>query len=128
MLRDHAQQILQAVALDIKTRQNPAQQLDKSQGLADDDGSAEQSAASIHGALRHASNFSLVQLSAEFRALRATVPTDPEQPMPVPQQPATTGPGPDVAGLIAEVRRLAAAHPGEPATIRLLFPTDRASG
>jgi signal transduction histidine kinase len=72
-LRDHAQQILQAVALDIKTRQNPAQQFDKSQGLADDDGSAEQSAASVHGALRHASNFSLVQLSAEFRALRATV-------------------------------------------------------
>ncbi|WJK41400.1 hypothetical protein O7608_02900 [Solwaraspora sp. WMMA2056] len=61
-------------------------------------------------------------------ALRATVPTDPEQPMCVPQQPATTGPGPDVAGLITEVRRLAAAHPGEPATVRLLFPTDRASG
>ncbi len=74
-LRDHAQQILQAIALDIKTRQNPEQQFDKSQGLADDAGAsgAAQSAASVHGALRHASNFSLLQLSAEFRALRATV-------------------------------------------------------
>ncbi len=74
-LRDHAQQILQAIALDIKTRQYPEQQFDKSQGLADDAGAsgAAQSAASVHGALRHASNFSLLQLSAEFRALRATV-------------------------------------------------------
>ncbi|MFV2019660.1 hypothetical protein [Micromonospora sp. LOL_023] len=52
-------------------------------------------------------------------ALRATIPANPEQPMPVPQQPATTGPDPDVAGLIAEVRRQAATHPGQPVTIRL---------
>ncbi len=71
-LRDHAKGILQAVALDIRTRQNPEEQLQKSQGLAPDDGGAE-SAASIHGALRHDSNFSLIQLSGEFRALRATV-------------------------------------------------------
>ena len=71
-LRDHAKQILTAIALDIETAQNPQEQIDKSQGLAPD---AEhgQSAASIHGALRHASDFSLLQLSAEFRALRATV-------------------------------------------------------
>ena len=71
-LRDHAKQILVAIALDIKTTQNRQEQIDKSQGLAPD---AEhgQSAASIHGALRHASDFSLLQLSAEFRALRATV-------------------------------------------------------
>ncbi|HEU4372170.1 MAG TPA: HAMP domain-containing sensor histidine kinase [Telluria sp.] len=71
-LRDHAKQILQAIALDIQTRQNPAQQLQKSQGLGPEDAGAE-SAASIHGAMRHDSNFSLIQLSAEFRALRATV-------------------------------------------------------
>lgn len=71
-LRDHAKGILRAIALDIATRQNPEEQLQKSQGLAPDDpGSA--SAASIHGAMRHDSNFSLVQLSGEFRALRATV-------------------------------------------------------
>lgn len=71
-LRDHARQILQAIALDIETFQNPAQQIAKSQGLAPDTIDGE-SAASIHGALRQASNFSLLQLSAEFRALRATV-------------------------------------------------------
>ncbi|MES2756986.1 MAG: HAMP domain-containing sensor histidine kinase [Pseudomonadota bacterium] len=71
-LRDHAKGILQAIALDIATRQNPAEQLEKSQGRAPDEDTIE-SAASIHGALRHDSNFSLIQLSAEFRALRATV-------------------------------------------------------
>lgn len=71
-LRDHARQILQAIALDIETTQNPEEQLQKSQGQAPDEGDGD-SAASIHGALRHASNFSLLQLSAEFRALRATV-------------------------------------------------------
>ena len=71
-LRDHAKQILTAIALDIETEQNPQEQIDKSQGLALDAAHG-QSAASIHGALRHASDFSLVQLSGEFRALRATV-------------------------------------------------------
>jgi len=71
-LRDHARQILTAIAADIGTSQNAAQQEAKSQGLAPDS-AAGQSAASIHGALRQASDFSLLQLSAEFRALRATV-------------------------------------------------------
>lgn len=71
-LRDHAKGILQAIALDIATRQNPAEQFEKSQGRAPEDDDIE-SAASIHGALRHDSNFSLLQLSGEFRALRATV-------------------------------------------------------
>ncbi len=71
-LRDHARQILQAIALDIETAQNPEEQLQKSQGQAPEEGDGG-SAASIHGALRHASNFSLLQLSGEFRALRATV-------------------------------------------------------
>ena len=71
-LRDHAKGILTAIVLDIRTRQNAQEQLQKSQGLAPEpEGVA--SAASIHGGLRHDSNFSLVQLSAEFRALRATV-------------------------------------------------------
>ena len=71
-LRDHARQILEAIALDIETTQDAAQQIAKSQGLAPDTIDGE-SAASIHGGLRQASNFSLLQLSAEFRALRATV-------------------------------------------------------
>jgi signal transduction histidine kinase len=71
-LRDHARQILGAIATDIGTAQDPAQQRAKSQGMAPDADSAH-SAASIHGALRQASDFSLLQLAAEFRALRATV-------------------------------------------------------
>ena len=71
-LRDHAKGILQAIAADIETQQNPAEQLEKSQGIATDM-HAVNSAASIHGALRQASDFSLLQLSAEYRALRATV-------------------------------------------------------
>ena len=71
-LRDHAKGILQAIALDIETRQNSHQQYQKSRGFAPDDG-LQDSAASVHGALRQASDFSLLQLCSEFRALRATV-------------------------------------------------------
>lgn len=70
-LKDHAQEILTAIAADIETHQSNKQQFDKSQG-GEDDQEAD-SAASIHGELRQASNFSLLQLSSEFRALRATV-------------------------------------------------------
>ncbi|HEX8406533.1 MAG TPA: RsbRD N-terminal domain-containing protein, partial [Duganella sp.] len=71
-LTDHAEQILGAIALDVETHQSHQQQFDKSQG-DDIDLGPEESAAAIHGRLRHASNFSLLQLSSEFRALRATV-------------------------------------------------------
>ena len=70
-LRDHAHQMLKAIALDIESLQSKAEQIAKSHG----DGSAEfaNDAASIHGTLREVSGFSLVQLTAEFRALRASV-------------------------------------------------------
>ena len=71
-LRDHAKEILCAIALDIESWQNSEQQLQKSQGL-ESDKQGKESAASIHGALRQASDFSPWQLSAEYRALRATV-------------------------------------------------------
>ncbi|WP_229211319.1 MULTISPECIES: sensor histidine kinase KdpD [unclassified Duganella] len=71
-LIDHAEAILCAIAIDIETRQSQRQQYEKSQGDEVDTGEKE-SAAAIHGRLRQASNFSLLQLSAEFRALRATV-------------------------------------------------------
>jgi signal transduction histidine kinase len=69
-LRDHAKPILEAIALDMGTEETPAEQLDKSRGLDPVD---DQSAASTHGTLRHVSGFSLLQLTAEYRALRATV-------------------------------------------------------
>ena len=71
-LRDHAEAILRTVALDIETNQSKQQQFDKSQGSTMP-AAEEETAAAIHGRLRHASNFSLLQLSSEFRALRATV-------------------------------------------------------
>ena len=69
-LRDHSEAMLRAVALDIDSPQTQREQFQKSQGESDEDAS---SAASEHGHLRHASNFTLIQLSSEFRALRASV-------------------------------------------------------
>lgn len=71
-LRDHAEEILLTIARDIETAQSEAEQFDKSQGLSDS-AAGRCDAAALHGSLRHQSGFSLVQLSAEYRALRATV-------------------------------------------------------
>jgi signal transduction histidine kinase len=70
VLRDHAQPILEAIAQDMATPETPAEQFDKSRGLDPVDAL---SAASTHGTLRQVSGFSLIQLTAEYRALRATV-------------------------------------------------------
>ncbi|MFS2032409.1 sensor histidine kinase [Polaromonas sp. CT11-55] len=70
-LRDHASQMIKAIALDIDSLQSDAQQTAKSQG--DAPLKFPNSAASMHGTLRDVSGFSLVQLTAEFRALRASV-------------------------------------------------------
>ena len=70
-LRDHALQMLRAIALDIDTSQNHTEELEKSKGNAPNQ--FPNSAASIHGTLREDSGFTLVQLTAEFRALRASV-------------------------------------------------------
>jgi signal transduction histidine kinase len=69
-LRDHAKPILEAIAADMETIETPREQLEKSRGLDPVD---VRSAASTHGTLRHVSGFSLIQLTAEYRALRATV-------------------------------------------------------
>jgi signal transduction histidine kinase len=71
-LRDHAKLILTAIAAEIETAQTPHQQQEKSRGLAPE-ALGPESAAATHGTLRQLSGFSLVQLTAEFRALRATV-------------------------------------------------------
>lgn len=73
VLRDHARGMLQAIALDIETTQNPEQQYQKSRGNAPHLAGGVQSAAFSHGGHRQAIDFSLLQLCAEFRALRATV-------------------------------------------------------
>jgi signal transduction histidine kinase len=71
-LRDHAKLILTAMAAEIETAQTPRQQQEKSRGLAPEPAGLE-SAAATHGTLRQLSGYSLIQLTAEFRALRATV-------------------------------------------------------
>src|SRR5947209_858097 len=71
-LRDHAKQMLQAIAQDMESNQNDLEQAYKSKGfvpIAD----CTQTAAMTHGALRHLAGFDLRQLAAEFRALRASV-------------------------------------------------------
>jgi hypothetical protein len=69
-LRDHAEQILKTLATDIETEQSPREQYEKSKGMGPEKAG---SAASMHGTLRQVSGFTLPQLIAEFRALRATV-------------------------------------------------------
>lgn len=69
-LRDHAKQILQAVAKDIESKQSAEQQSDKSKGLQLDE---RDSAASEHGKIREEDGFTVIQMVAEYRALRATV-------------------------------------------------------
>ena len=71
-LRDHAEGILRSIALEIDSHQSGSEQYEKSRGHLRSE-QVVPSAASIHGTQRHQNNFTLLQLSAEFRALRATV-------------------------------------------------------
>ena len=72
-LRDHARQILEAVAKDLSTVQSREAQLAKSRGEAPRHLSAPETAAETHALLRAKSGFNINQLVAEYRALRATV-------------------------------------------------------
>jgi signal transduction histidine kinase len=73
-LRNHARQLLQAIAADLETEQTAQQQRDKSMGayMAIVPGASD-SAASTHGGQREAHGFTLQQLTAEYRAIRASV-------------------------------------------------------
>ena len=71
-LRDHASQILRAIAEDIESDQTDLEQQYKSKGFLQI-AQATRTAAMTHGALRHLAGFDLRQLAAEFRALRASV-------------------------------------------------------
>ncbi|MFM9879613.1 MAG: RsbRD N-terminal domain-containing protein [Burkholderiaceae bacterium] len=72
LLRDHAREILLELTADMETSQSLKQQVDKSKGVVSpyhpDD-----SAANVHGVLRHDEGFTVSQVAAEFRALRASV-------------------------------------------------------
>lgn len=69
-LRDHAGQILDFVAKNVQHTETAEQTDAKSKGKSSH---PTDNASSIHGKLRYASGFSLLQLIAEYRALRASV-------------------------------------------------------
>jgi RsbT co-antagonist protein rsbRD N-terminal domain len=71
-LRDHCREILLAVADEMELRESIKERSAKSKGHAES-ANLPESAATSHGALRQLSGFDLVQLVAEFRALRASV-------------------------------------------------------
>lgn len=72
-LRDHAEQILHAVACDLRTTQTDAQQVAKSQGRAPVVPNAPDTAAQSHAVGRAHEGFTIRQMVAEYRALRAGV-------------------------------------------------------
>ena len=72
-LRDHAQQILQAVAKDLSTAQTREAQAEKSMGRAPILIGAPETGAQTHALLRARGGFDINQLAAEYRALRASV-------------------------------------------------------
>jgi hypothetical protein len=72
-LRDHANGILTMIAADLGTAQNASEQSTKSKGQAPDDSPGQETAAEEHGAGRAESGFSMAQMVAEYRALRASV-------------------------------------------------------
>jgi signal transduction histidine kinase len=72
-LRDHAKDMLNVVAEDLDETQTRRQQSDKARGLSDAEDDASPTAAQEHGAGRAGSGFTIAQMVAEFRALRASV-------------------------------------------------------
>lgn len=70
-LRDHARQMLLAIADDVLSDQSEADRQSKSRGEAP--AAEHDTAATAHGEQRFAGQLSIGQLAAEFRALRATV-------------------------------------------------------
>jgi signal transduction histidine kinase len=72
-LRNHAQQILEAVARELTTTQTREAQAEKSKGRAPKPDPAVETAAQTHAFLRAHSGFDINQLAAEYRALRASV-------------------------------------------------------
>ena len=72
-LRDHANAMLSAIAADLVTAQAPFAQSQKSKGRARAPQTTAATAATEHGARRAESGFTIEQMVAEYRALRASV-------------------------------------------------------
>lgn len=72
-LRDHAEEMLRGFVLDMETEQSDSEQRDKSRGDAPMLPGGRMSAATQHGHDRADSGFTLDEMFAEYRALRASV-------------------------------------------------------
>ncbi|RRV09519.1 sensor histidine kinase [Pseudomonas sp. v388] len=72
-LRDHAKSILLAAARDMNTTQSRREQMAKARGEETHKSPSLDEAAASHGELRHEVGFDLVQMTSEFRHLRASV-------------------------------------------------------
>ena len=72
-LRDHGEQLLRAIAKDISSPQNDQERDQKSKGRAAGSMEARNTEAETHALLRARSGFTMNQLAAEYRALRASV-------------------------------------------------------
>jgi len=72
-LRDHATEMLTVIAADLKTPQGALEQSAKSKGHAPAPVDDERTAAEKHGTGRAESGFTMDQMVAEYRALRASV-------------------------------------------------------
>ncbi len=71
-LRDHIEQILLFIIADLESPQSDSQQIKKSHGKSDSENDGE-SAAEIHGDIRHDEGFDIVQMVSEYRALRSSI-------------------------------------------------------
>jgi signal transduction histidine kinase len=72
-LRDHAKAILLAAARDMNKPQSDSEQQAKAKGESPQKTSSLDEAGASHGELRHTVGFDLVQMTSEFRHLRACV-------------------------------------------------------
>ena len=72
-LRDHAREMLTVIATDLAMPQTGSAQVEKSQGRARREDLVATTAAAEHGAGRARSGFTMEQMVAEYRALRASV-------------------------------------------------------
>ena len=72
-LRDHASEMLSAIVADLRTPQTDAEQSEKSKGNAEAVADATDTAAEVHGSGRAESGFTVGEMVAEYRALRASV-------------------------------------------------------
>ncbi len=72
-LKDHAAEILSAIALDLRSPQSAAAELRKTQGRAPVVLGTPDTAAQTHAVLRARAGFSINQLVSEYRALRGSV-------------------------------------------------------